>query len=358
MPGNFRILTKEKVLSYTHIRKMETKLGEIIACCPDANADFEACLKTTTANYVVIGIPEDAGVRANFGIGGTETAWPAFLKSFLNIQSNRFLSGKEIFLGGYFDFSKELNLVRATAPDKDEKIVALRTLVGKIDGQVEEIIKIISRQGKIPVIIGGGHNNAYGAIKGAAKGLYASEKIPLAQVSAINLDAHTDYRPREGRHSGNGFRYADADGYLNKYFVIGAHENYLQENVIDDIKQNLFVDYISFEDIFLREKMNFIQAVAHATGYVEDNYTGIELDLDAIKNTLSSAETPCGITTLEARKFLNFVATECKIAYLHICEGAVSLNDDRTDPGTGKLISYLVSDFIKSHFGANQNGLD
>jgi formiminoglutamase len=61
-----------------------------------------------------------------------------------------------------------------------------------------------------------GHNNAYGCIKGAAKGLYKAGIIPLVQINAINLDAHADFRPLEGRHSGNAFRYADEDGLPGK----------------------------------------------------------------------------------------------------------------------------------------------
>jgi formiminoglutamase len=52
---------------------------------------------------------------------------------------------------------------------------------------------------------------------------------------------------------------------------------------------------------------------------------------------------------LHARQFLNFVATDAKVAYLHICEGATKCDDDKENVSTGKLISYLVSDFIKSH---------
>jgi formiminoglutamase len=35
------------------------------------------------------------------------------------------------------------------------------------------------------------------------------------------------------------------------------------------------------------------------------------------------------------------------VAYLHISEGATQLADGRKNDSTGKLISYLVSDFIK-----------
>jgi formiminoglutamase len=117
--------------------------------------------------------------------------------------------------------------------------------------------------------------------------------------------------------------------------------------VLMDIHNNPFLDYISFEEIFIHERKNFIQAVAHATGFTKDGYTGIEIDLDSIADTLSSAATPSGLTTLLARKFMNFTAQDSKVAYLHICEGATQLTDGRKSETTGKLISYLVSDFIK-----------
>jgi formiminoglutamase len=171
----------------------------------------------------------------------------------------------------------------------------------------------------------------------------------MPQINAINLDAHTDYRPSEGRHSGNGFRYAEEDGYLQKYCAIAVHENYLPQNVWMDIVNNPFIDFITYEDIFIHEKRNFIQAVAHATGFTEDNFTGVELDLDAVENILSSAVTPTGLSPLHARQYINFVATDSKVAYLHICEGATQLNDGRKDESVGKFISYLVTDFVKAH---------
>lgn len=152
----------------------------------------------------------------------------------------------------------------------------------------------------------------------------------------------------EGRHSGNAFRYAEADGYLGKYCIVALHENYIPQNVLTDIHANPFIQYSSYEDIFIHEKLNFIQAVAHASGFTEDTQTGIELDLDSIQNVLSSACSPSGITTLQARQYINFAATDSKVAYLHISEGACQLTDGTKDDRTGKLISYLVSDFFKA----------
>ncbi len=130
--------------------------------------------------------------------------------------------------------------------------------------------------------------------------------------------------------------------------MVGLHENYLSQNVWLDIANNPFLDFISYEDIFIYEKKNFIQAVAHAVGFTEDNFTGVELDLDCIENVLSSAETPSGVSVLNARQYLSFASSRSNVAYLHICEGAAQLIDGRKSETTGKLISYLVSDFVKA----------
>jgi len=347
MPAHFKRYDKRDILSLTHVRKYETKLGEIVLC--DSSYDFEKMISETPAKYIVFGVSEDIGVKANLGNGGADSAWFPFLDCFLNIQSNDFFSGENVFVAGHFDFIDAQKLINVNAATYDEKIIAYRSFVSKIDDLVEEMVRIITQYQKIPIIIGGGHNNAYPAIKGAAKGLYKAELLQLAQINCINLDAHTDYRPIEGRHSGNPFRYADEDGYLNKYCVVGIHENYLQQNVWLDIVNNPFLDFISYEDIFIHEKRNFTQAVAHAIGFTEDNYTGVELDLDSIENTLSSASTPCGITPLQARQYINFAATDTKIAYVHICEGATKSDTGEINSSTGKLISYLVSDLIKAH---------
>jgi len=344
---HFKYYTKQDVLSITKIRRFETKLGEMVQVIDDQH-NLEKSLNDTISKYVLLGIPEDIGVRANSGIGGTDTAWLPFLQSFLNIQSNDFLLGDEILVMGHFDFGDIQFLIDKNAQDGEEKLEAYRHAVNVIDDEVEGLIKLVTAAKKIPIVVGGGHNNAYPLIKGCAKGLHKAGLIPIAQINCINLDAHTDYRPLEGRHSGNAFRYAEEDGYLAKYCVVGIHENYIPQNVWMDIVNNPFIDCITYEDIFIHEKRSFMQAIAHATNYTEDNFTGIELDLDSISNTLASAYTPSGLTTQHARQFANFTGMEKRTAYLHICEGASRLVNGRTDEGVGKLISYLVSDFVKS----------
>ena len=343
---HFKPYCKEDILSLTKIRRFETKIGERLQVLKQG-ADWTQELQHSKAKYVLLGIPEDIGVKANHGIGGADTNWLPFLSSFLNVQSNDFFTGENILLLGHFDFGDLKYLIEKNAYNQEELIDAYRHAVNTIDEAVENVIKIIAAAKKIPIVIGGGHNNSYPIIKGVAKGLHKADVIPLAQINVINLDAHADFRTTEGRHSGNGFRYAGEDGFLGKYCIIGLHENYIPQNVLMDIHNDPFIDFISYEEMFLHERKNFIQAVAHATGFTEDTYTGIEIDLDCIENVLSSGSSPAGISLLQARQYACFTALDAKVAYLHICEGATQLSDGRKDENTVKLISYLVSDFVK-----------
>lgn len=345
---HLKVYDKQDVLSLTRLRRFETKLGERLQVIRSGK-DIESAIRESTARYVLFGIPEDLGAKGNHGIGGSDTLWIPFLQSFLNLQSNDFLDGQEILLIGHFDFGEIQYLIDTAAKGEEEKIEAYRHAVISVDDEVEQLAKIITEAQKIPIAIGGGHNNSYPLIKGSAKGWHKAGRTPLAQINCINLDAHSDYRPMEGRHSGNAFRYAEEDGYLQKYCIIGLHENYLPQNIWIDIVNNPFIDCISFEDIFIHEKRSFMQAVAHATGFTEDTMTGIDVDLDGIQNTLSSAMTPVGVTPVHARQFVSFAAADAKPAYLHLCEGATRLTDGRTDGTSGKLASYLVSDFVKGN---------
>jgi formiminoglutamase len=99
---HLKIYNKADILSLTRIRRFETKLGERLQVIQDAN-DIAKSLATSTAKYILFGVPEDLGAKGNLGIGGTDTLWIPFLQSFLNIQSNDFFDGGEVLLLGHFD---------------------------------------------------------------------------------------------------------------------------------------------------------------------------------------------------------------------------------------------------------------
>lgn len=120
---HFKTYTKQDILSLTKLRKFETKLGERILTLQEG-ANIITELDQIPSDYVIVGVPEDIGVLASGGTGGTGTAWLSFLQAFLNIQSNDFLEGEEIVIAGCFDFGDLQYVIDRNAYDISEKIEA------------------------------------------------------------------------------------------------------------------------------------------------------------------------------------------------------------------------------------------
>jgi formiminoglutamase len=331
--GQLHIATHSHIDHLTARRPGETKLGEQVQTVSADNWQQE--LKASKARFVLVGIPEDIGVRANYGVGGAHTLWEHALKSILNVQHTNGLKGDDLLVLGDFNFRDLMQ--KAEHAD----VTVLRELVAHIDEKVAPVIKEIVGAGKIPIVIGGGHNNAYPLLMGASEA--KGEK-----VNCINLDAHSDYRIMEGRHSGNGFRYAKKKGYLGKYAIVGLHENYNSQSVVDELNADSDIAYSTYEDIFLDDKLDFDTAMGDAINHTSGSATGIEIDLDCIEHVLSSAATPSGIKTVQARRYIATCAKKVNTAYLHITEGAVKLKSGKEDIYTAKLAAYLVTDFMRN----------
>lgn len=322
---------KKDIEDLLSVRLGEVKLGERCVLLSGDNLKEE--LAESDALFVIIGLPEDIGVRANHGLGGARTAWPAFLKSFLNIQETSGLSGLQFILLGQLQIEDELT-------DEKVSIERLRDLTADIDDIVFPLIEMIVASGKIPLIIGGGHNNAYPILKGASLALKSS-------LNVLNMDAHTDYRRMEGRHSGNGFRYARENGYLKHYAVIGLHEGYNQQEIINTFDQDPGLIGVFWEDIFLRKTLSWDSALTQCLGHIDEDSFGVELDLDAIENVLTSAASPVGVSATMAMSLAYDGGKHQNAVYCHIAEGVVHRSDGLSGPFTGKLLNYLVQAFCK-----------
>jgi formiminoglutamase len=135
---------------------------------------------------VLVGFPQDEGVRRNHGRPGAAEA-PAEIRRWLY----RLTTG---------DPARDADL--SQAPPLDAGNV-------RIDGDLEasqqalgEVVAGILRSGAVPVVLGGGHETAYGHYLGYV----AAARL----VGILNLDAHLDVRPLiDGKgHSGSPFRQA------------------------------------------------------------------------------------------------------------------------------------------------------
>ena len=335
-----------KINEITRPRVGEIRLGENVKTIPwDRKQNWQQALTDMPGRYVLLGLPEDIGVRANFGRGGAYSAWQPALSTLLNIQSNARFTGDELIVLGHVDFSEAMNEMKNLDVQNSEMMQRARELVSEIDEVVHPIFKSIFDAGKEAIIIGGGHNNAYGLLKGLSR---AMKDQGQQEIGCINCDAHSDLRRLEGRHSGNAFSYAVKDEYLQRYSIVGLHEIFNISQVMDDFIYNKKMQATWFEEIFVREEITFQDAVMKAVQFNKGIPVGLELDFDIIQNIPSSAKTSSGISTIQARQYVHWVATNSDVKYFHLAEAAPILSHIKTDLKTGKLIAYLVSDYIKA----------
>lgn len=308
---NFIPFDQQQAASITSFRAGETKLGERI--------QFKI---TDNTKFVILGVSEDIGPRANYGNGGAQNAFNAFLAKFLNMQSNVFLSGENITI---------LGEVRAESNSDD--ISKLREQVSELDDLVIGTLSKIDFSNKQLIVVGGGHNNAYPIMKAL------SEEYP--ELHILNIDPHADCRPLEGRHSGNPFSTAITEEVIASYTVLGLHEQYNSKATFDFLETNncdnsFYENYLDGRSLG-DDLKEFVTRKGHCFG--------LEIDLDSIENMPTSAFTPSGFSLKKVRKMVRVLGSRNPI-YLHLPEGAPETDDEKST--VGKALAYLVTDFIKS----------
>jgi formiminoglutamase len=166
---------------------------------------------------VLIGFPQDEGVRRNGGrIGAAEA--PAAIRHWLY-----WLTPYDPAAGTDLAAVKPLDLgnVRVTAD------------LERSQDDLATVVAAVLRFGAYPIIVGGGHETAFGHFLGYVA---AGRKVAI-----VNIDAHLDVRPclESGGHSGSPFRQAleHPTDPLARYICLGAqphataqeHARYVQE---------------------------------------------------------------------------------------------------------------------------------
>lgn len=276
------------------------------------------------APYVILGIPEDLGVRANMGRPGADKAWHEFLRVFLSQPHNNFNDATRFCVLGSI---QTVDLMQEAA-DLDASIhadrIMLSNLVMLLDKRVSEVLHLVKMAGKIPIIIGGGHNNCFPIIR-----TFGYDKA----IDCVNIDTHTDLRPANGRHSGNGFSHAIQHGFLNQYHMIGIQPNSLTANMIATIEssEKLSIDVLD---------VDLDHSIEHLSSKIDFAHYGLEIDLDSIANFPSSAQSPVGLSLVQVQKITDSLWEKSRPKYVHICEGAPDYGYKNQ---VGKAISSLVS---------------
>lgn len=332
--ASLQIFNREFINKNYSARKAELKWGDVIKTI-NTN-DWVTELISSDVDYVILGIAEDIGIRANFGRAGAKDTFINSLTSILNIQYNRFINAEKILVLGQIIFDEEYQNIN------DKSVEELRVLCTKVDEIVHDISLKVFKANKKLIMIGGGHNNSYPLLK-------ALSNHHKTSINCLNVDAHSDFRDLEGRHSGNGFSYAKSENYLNRYGILGLHENYNSEAILNKIDAISDVQYLTFEDIVVRKRMTIEESLNVFVNFLIEKPCALEVDLDAIQYMPSSAMSSTGFSTNETRSIIHQASSLLKPSYIHLTEGSINLCDSENDKYMlAKSISYFITDFIKA----------
>lgn len=280
--------------------------------------------------YHILGIREDIGPQLNGGLPGARNSFNAFIGRFLAIQSNVYFSGNDCCVHGTID------LINETTDFTDAYIIDL-------DGYVNSWASEILAHGGVPIVIGGGHNNAFPLIK-------AASEFQKKGIAVVNMDPHADLRDLTGRHSGNPFSYALDNSYLAEYYCLGLHESYNNSAILQRLAAPNFSAF--YYENWIDYPAQFYTDVETVFEQLKTKEFGVELDLDAIAFMPSSAFTPSGINMEQARYYVRKMAQLAGVQYVHFPEGAPQ--NALEDKIVGKALSYLVADFIKIHSNSSK----
>ncbi|MFC4655506.1 MULTISPECIES: formimidoylglutamase [Rheinheimera] len=328
--------------AFQQLRAGEQRIGEALFW-PEPHLDLTQRLQQAKAagvRIVLLGVPEDIGPRANLGLGGATQGWTAFVRKFINLQANRFLDASQLMLLGELDCADLQQQSQSLDPTDPVQLQQLRQLCAQLDQRLEPVLRAIFETKLRPVVIGGGHNNALPL-------LAALSQSRQQAVNAINLDPHADFRLQEGRHSGNGFSYAKAQGYLQHYLVMGLHELKNSAAALASIAAE-GVDVLSYQQLFVRQQADW-PALLQQWQAKHPGPFGIELDTDAITGMPVSAYNSCGVSVQQAEHFVYLLASSSDSQYLHLAEAAPERHPAGVAAGmndAGQILTALVCAFV------------
>lgn len=267
-----------------------------------------------TADIVILGCPQDEGVRRNNGRIGAAAAPTKIREQFYKLTP--FNVRKRIF---------DLGDVRIGA-----------TLEETHDTHLAVVRQLLS-DGKRLIVLGGGNDVSY------PDGRAMSEVFGPENWIAVNVDSHLDVRIAEQRNSGTPYRQLLEEDLLrpNAFYEVGFQTHFCSPIYYDYIR-DLGVHRVSLEllrsrfgpDDELREqiKQNFINHSSTVS-------TFFGFDLDAVRSSDApgvSAPSPLG---LRAGEFIQLVKYAASLANTKLVEfSEVNPNFD-IDDRTTKLVA-------------------
>ncbi|MEG0366234.1 MAG: formimidoylglutamase [Coprobacillus sp.] len=269
--------------------------------------------------FVLIGYEVDEGIALNKGRSGAQQG-PKKVIDFLRNKPCSFPSDVLLFDGGSI------------------------TLVDSVEEAQRTLAKLVQKclaSDYFPIVIGGGHDVAYGTMSGVFKE-YPSNKN---KVGIINFDAHFDMRPYKYSTSGTMFRQIHDDinsvsGDFN-HLTIGIQRS-TNSRALFKYAKEVQSEYILATDLFdqpqnARKRLfNFLE---------QQDYIYVSVCADVFSSPYApgvSSPQPLGIHPEKFLRLLKYIIKTKKMVAFDIAEISPPLDSSNATASLGGLIIYSL----------------
>lgn len=262
--------------------------------------------------FCIVGFASDEGVRRNKGRVGAKEG-PSAVRGQLSSLAWHF---GNVALYDVGDIEVEGNL-----EDAQERL----------SSAIAEIVK----KGLFPIVLGGGHEVAFGSVKGVYDGLGEP-------VAVVNFDAHFDLREENVATSGTPFRQLERlysrDGFRFDYMCVGIQRAANTIELFERAKA-LGVSWIDIDMI----RFNSKAAIKQLSDFLKDKkHVHLTICSDVFAQSIApgvSAPTPFGLFVDEFLSLFYVVLKSGKVVSFDIAEVSPVLDRDNA---TSKLAAYIV----------------
>ena len=305
-------LRPDRRLFFTRNDSNDQRLGEIVAT---DQKDYQV------AEIVILGCPQDEGVRRNGGRPGAATAPSAIREQFYKLTP--FNIKKRIF---------------------DLGDVQLGETLEETHDRHRSVVTEVLRDGKRLIVLGGGNDISY------PDGMAMAEVFGSEKWIGINVDAQLDVRIAPERNSGTPYRQLLDEGHLQPtFFYEVAYQTHFASPVYYKYLRDLGVNRISLELLRSREEADMEikdQIRQRFIGQSSSLNTFFGFDLDAVRSSDApgtSAPSPLG---LRAGEFITLVKYAASLANTKIVEFSEVNPEFDIDNRTTRLVAIAMHRFI------------
>lgn len=290
----------------------DPKLGEAVAHHP---RDYES------AGVVIVGCPEDEGVRRNQGVPGARSAPAEIRKALYRLALNTNIRSQSLF---------------------DLGDVQTGSTLEETHDLLKLVVRRILEDGKLPVVLGGGNDISYPDCAALAE--------LKKNILVFNIDKHFDVRDLSPRNSGTAYRQLLEEGLIDpeKFYEMGSEEfanSPAYQRYLEEKGAHIF----TLEDMRTKGIKELFDHILGSRDY-EAVFWGF--DLDAVRDADApgvSARYPTGLTAME-------ILCVAEIAGRATDSGVVEFTEVNPevdiDNRTGKLTAIMIHTFLSSRRGA------